>query len=62
MKKYIIRDGYIGVFQYIDRLGFPNYRFPGGISTASDDEIEKGFYTRQEALAAIQEKAKVAET
>ena len=55
MKKYIVRDGYIGVFQYIDRLGFPIYRFPGGDNVAGDDEIEKGFDTWQEALISIQE-------
>jgi len=61
MKKYIIRDGYIGVFQYIDRLGFPNYRFPGGVSVAGDDEIEKGFDTWQEALTTIQNNERWAE-
>lgn len=30
VKKYIVHDGYIGTFQYFDRLGFPIYRFPGG--------------------------------
>lgn len=50
MKKYIVRDGYIGVFKYIDRLGFEIYQFPGGESVADDAEIQKGFDTWQEAL------------
>ena len=40
--KYILRDGYIGVFQRIDPYDIPIYRFPGGESMADSIEIQNG--------------------
>ena len=49
MKKYIVRDGYIGVFQYMDFGEFPVYRFPGGDSIADEYELRSGLDTREDA-------------
>ena len=39
-KKYVKRDGYVGVFQYVDRGGFWIYRFPRGVCVVSEWESE----------------------
>ncbi len=46
MKKYIIHDGYIGVFTRYEH-GFPIYRFKGGECVG--DSTTTGFDTRAEA-------------
>ena len=48
--KYIKRDGYIGTFQYVDRGGFPIYRFPGGVTVAEDIEIVTGSNNKEDLL------------
>ena len=45
-KKYIIHDGYIGVFIRYEH-GIPIYRFPGGDCIGTETEI--GFDAREEA-------------
>lgn len=49
IKEYIVRDGYIGVYQYKDYYGFYIYRFPGGDTVADDSEIRNGFDDRESA-------------
>lgn len=44
MKKYIVHDGYIGVFMYYEN-GFPIYKFKGGYCIGDDTAI--GFDTRE---------------
>lgn len=47
MKKYIVRDGYIFTFRYMEH-GFPIYSSMGGLTVADDSEIRNGFDTREE--------------
>lgn len=51
--KYIKRDGYIGTFQYVDRGGFPIYRFPGGVTVAEDLEILTGSNNKEDLLCEL---------
>lgn len=46
MKKYIVHDGYIGVFSRYEN-GFEIYRFKGGECIGDNTSI--GFDTREEA-------------
>ena len=46
--KYIRRGEYIGVFQRIDPVDIPIYRFPGGDSMADNVEIQKGSFSKEE--------------
>lgn len=48
--KYIKRDEYIGVFQYVDYGGFPIYRFPGGDSMADEQEIKNGSNKKEDLV------------
>lgn len=43
-------DGYIGVFQRVDRGDIPVYRFPGGERMADAYEIENGSDVREDLL------------
>ena len=48
--KYVLRDGYIGVFQRIDPYDIPIYRFPGGDSMVDEIELSKGSNKKEDLL------------
>ncbi len=54
---YIItHDGYIGAFGWLDRGGFPVYRFDRGSRIACDREIENGVEEYSEAVKISKER------
>ena len=49
--RYVKCGQYVGTFQYVDRYGFPLYRFPGGTRYVDDYELNNGSNDRKEIEA-----------